>query len=103
VTEASLFPDLVGIGMPPAEQLSAGRRLTIRQHADIEAGRHPLTRDPVNSNGETCGTCVFRHPGRFPKCWWRPGETGPRPFISHGLATDCRASWPACKRWEAKS
>jgi hypothetical protein len=98
----SHFPDLEPTVLPPVEQLSAGRRLTRRQHADIERRIHPLTRERINTNGETCGSCVFRRPGRFPKCWWRPGETGGYPFITNGLATDCRASWPACKRWEAK-
>lgn len=73
---ASLFPDLVPVDLTPpetAEKLSAGRRLTLRQKADVERGRHPLTRGPLANNGETCGTCVHRvlshwHTRSYPKC-----------------------------------
>lgn len=116
--DAALFP-----GYEPPERpeldLSAGQRLTLRQSADIAAGRHPLTltytlvlplhpnadreRDATSGRSDplTCGSCVFRqrlghHDYAYPKCT-RPGAP-----ISHGPATDVRAWWPACTHYEAK-
>lgn len=96
----------------PASGLSAGRRLTLRQARDLEAGRHPLTRGPLHpdaapagdreSAGARCGTCRFRRAGTYPKCWhgWsgQQGEAPPR--LSHGPATDVRGWWPACRDYE---
>lgn len=90
----ALFP-----GYEPStdvEKLSAGQRLTLRQHSDIERGVHPLTKealpDPLPG---TCGDCVFRvqvHGGAkvYPKCF-RPGVRR-----SASVTTDVRAFWPAC-------
>jgi hypothetical protein len=97
----SLFPDLEPVPVVPApvaEKLSAGRRLTLRQKADIAAGRHPLLSGMrLADNGETCGTCVHRTPSRgehsWPKCEYR---------VTRGAASDCRAWWPACTAWTAK-
>ena len=81
----------------PAEKPeSYGRRLTARQHADVAAGRHPLTRGRALPELGTCGDCRFReligwHDRAYPKC-----QVGPR---SHGPATDVRAWWPACHRY----
>lgn len=103
MTTPSMFPDIAD--PPPGEpepKLSAGRRLTLRQRADIDRGIHPLTRDALAGNDETCGTCRFREPDHYPKCLWRqPGVSG-YPFHTFGAATDCRAWWPACNRWEPK-
>ncbi|MEU8023739.1 hypothetical protein AB0B88_16140 [Micromonospora haikouensis] len=98
---------------PPAP-LSAGRRLTLRQAATLDGGRHPLTRGPLHPDaapaddrrapGHRCGTCQHRRPvggtaRSYPKCWhgWsgRPEDTPPR--YSGGPATDVRAWWPACR------
>lgn len=111
---ASLFPDLVPVDLTPpetAEKLSAGRRLTLRQKADVERGRHPLTRGPLANNGETCGTCVHRvlshwHTRSYPKCALGiDPQTEPldrAPFAAHSSASDCRAWWPACRSWAPK-
>lgn len=93
----TMFPDLQPV--PPVERLSAGRALTVRQKADVAAGRHPLMRGlRLLGNGETCGSCAHRvtvHGGArdYPKCEFR---------VTHSAASDCRAWWPACSQWEAK-
>lgn len=114
MTEPMLFPDLVPVDLTPAdaaEKLSAGRRLTLRQKADVERGRHPLTRGRLADNGETCGTCVHRvlanwHNRTYAKCAQgiNPATTplDKAPFASHSQTTDCRAWWPACRDWQAK-
>lgn len=84
---------------PPA--LSAGARLTARQHALVERGIHPLTKEQARPDLGTCGTCVHRvqrggTATAYPKCD-HPGTP-----ISKGAATDVRASWPACHRHEAR-
>ena len=97
----SLFPDLepvVAIPVEVEEKLSAGRRLTLRQKADIAAGRHPLmTGLRLAGNGETCGSCINRTPSSgshsWPKCSLH---------VTGGPASDCRAWWPGCTAWTAK-
>ncbi len=92
---------------------SAGQRLTERQAQDVRKGHHPLTGGPLHDLADTtarkgdpaglayrCGTCVHRvslnHHGEYwPKC--------DLSTITHGQATDVRAWWPACPRWEAAS
>lgn len=80
----------------PVEQLSADRRRTIRQKADVERGIHPLTRGKARPDLGTCGDCAHRLASerRYPKC-----ELGPN---TRGAFTDVRAWWPACHRFEAK-
>jgi hypothetical protein len=105
MTDPSLFPDLVPVDpMPPAvvEKLSDGRRLTLRQKENIVRGRHPLAPDMwlLADNGETCGTCVHRirvdgGNREYPKC--------DLTTMSASASSDCRAWWPACTRWAAKS
>jgi hypothetical protein len=106
--------------------LSAGQRVTLRQRADVEAGRHPLTRgrlhplasrhrDPAapKSDPFTCGSCAFRqvvgyHGQSFPKCLWYPPagippETLPLdrfPRVAHSQQSDVRAWWPACPDYQ---
>jgi hypothetical protein len=99
----SLFPDLVPAVLPEPEALSADRRRTLRQRADIAAGRHPLrvgrlAGEGHPGSGHRCGDCAHRHPqrrgaGTYPKC--DLNDTG-------SAATDCRAWWPACTRWEPR-
>jgi hypothetical protein len=81
----------------PVEQLSYGRRLTIRRAADIAAGRHPVTGLPLLHEewGFTCGTCAHlivtaAFSRRYIKCELRD---------SGSEATDIRKSWPACARY----
>ena len=70
----TLFPDLVSVEPDPAPKVSADRKRTLRQHTDIAAGRHPLTRGPVRQpEGETCGSCAYRQHftngnRNWPKC-----------------------------------
>jgi hypothetical protein len=85
---------------PPAEpqpKVSADRRRTLRQRADIDHGIHPLIKLALANNGHTCGDCAHRvlagyHRRSYPKCeevrW------------THGAGSDCRAWWPACTKWE---
>jgi hypothetical protein len=70
----TLFPDLADPEPPaPVERLSTDRR-TLRQHAGLAAGRHPLTRGPVRQPaGETCGSYAYREMRNrgnrsYPKC-----------------------------------
>lgn len=107
--DEALFP---GYDPPPGEpvgDLSAGRRLTLRQAAQVAAGVHPLTRGPLHrlasrardatsprSDPFTCGSCWFREtwqPGanRYPKCLAYDGVR-----VTRGPASDVRAWWPAC-------
>ena len=89
--------------------LSADRRLTLRQQADIRKGTHPLTRGPLHEKASRdaaredggrlelrCGTCINRqqfrwHDKSYPKC-----VAHDRVFLKHSTATDVRGWWPAC-------
>jgi hypothetical protein len=79
-----------------AVRLSYGRRLTLRQKADVVRGVHPLTRGKARPDLGTCGDCVHRYligySGTYPKC-----ELGPN---THSQTTDVRRWWPACDRFE---
>ncbi len=116
MTEPSLFPDLEPVDHAPAESteiLSADRRRTLRQHADVERGYHPLTGGKLpaegeNGHGHTCGDCHLRvlvrwHNRTYAKCAFgidphtTPLDDAPR--ASHGAASDVRAWWPACRDW----
>lgn len=98
-----------GYEPPATEHLSADRRRTQRQHADVERGVHPLMRTPLHPDAPTdvkptdgrrpvtCGTCTHRslevpHFQGWPKC-----GVGP---VSRSAATDVRAWWPACPQFE---
>lgn len=99
--QASLFPDLQPTELEPVERLSPDRRRTRRQRDAIAAGRHPLTGGPINHAG-TCGTCQHRMAGgqdRYPKCLLK-GPDDRYLYVTSGAATDCRAWWPACDRFE---
>lgn len=82
----------------PAEKVPYGRRLTLRQRADVARGVHPLTRTKARPDLGTCGDCAHRvliytnGNRRWPKCDLRE--------ITHGPGSDCRAWWPACDRFE---
>lgn len=105
MTAMSLFPDLAPVPVPdaePVEKLSADRRRTLRQRADIQRGRHPLTGSRLNPDPDaTCGNCRFRivyghHNRSYPKCTYGDGM----PRASHSAASDVRAWWPACRDHE---
>ena len=96
----------------PVEKLSAGRRLTLRQRTQVEAGVHPLTGGKTHPEWGTCGDCRFRkivqyRSGRWPKCVWTPpgwsaedAEMKAPPRATHGSASDVRAWWPACSDFD---
>lgn len=103
---------------PPTEPpLTAQRRLTLRQKADVAAGVHPLTHTPLHPSASrdavpgqsgpfTCGACVFRAPGGphdYPKCLL-PGPDGHpiRARLSHSATTDVRGWWPACGDYQPR-
>lgn len=112
-------PLFAGYDPPPQPHkdpaLSAGRRLTLRQAADILAERHPLTRGPLHPDADrgatrddgpkrpfTCGTCVHRelflwHNTTYPKC-----VAHNRAYMTHCQTTDVRAWWPACPQYQAE-
>ncbi len=105
--EPTLFGDAAVPAGPTADNLSAGQRLTLRQRRDVTAGVHPLMGGQLHERADrtvkasdpknlpyTCGSCVNRDAHGYPSC-----IIGPR---SHGPATDVRAWWPACPRYEAK-
>lgn len=102
-------------GYEPVEavpSMSADRRRTQRQAANVAAGIHPLTggvlhplasrhrdADAPKDDPFTCGSCWFRdvlryHGRSYAKCTADDGR-----HISHSAATDVRAWWPACPRY----
>lgn len=91
---------------PPRPDLSADRRRTLRQAADIAGGRHPLMTGPLHPQADRsahrddgkalpfrCGSCVHRVVGawEFLKC--------DLTTMSHCAASDVRAWWPACPKY----
>jgi hypothetical protein len=89
----------------PEPKLSADQRRTLRQQRDIANGQHPLLARLRGYTGSararpdlgTCGDCRFRqlfdwHNRRYAKCTFGGEERR----LTHGAATDVRASWPAC-------
>lgn len=106
MNEPTLFEGYEPVPPDPVEKLSAGRRLTIRQREAVEAGIHPLTKDRTRPDLGTCGDCRFRSTNySYPKCTYGmtyspSGVPRGGIYMTHGPATDCRAWWPACKRFE---
>lgn len=102
MSEETLFPGYVPAFpmpmMPPG--LSADRKRTLRQRADVARGVHPLVGGPLTTIPEArCGNCthlftVQHHDRRYLKCTVR-GD-------SSSAASDARRWWPGCTRWEAK-
>jgi hypothetical protein len=122
VTEPTLF-DMDPL--PSVKGLSADRRRTLRQAMAISQGIHPLglvfsgtwmhpqasrqakATDPKDLPFR-CGSCRWRElwsvgSRTVPKCSWtnesptdaHPDRGGPV-RLSHSVATDVRAWWPAC-------
>lgn len=84
-------------GRRDRDGLSDGQRLTRRQHADIAAGKHPLTGEPARPDLGTCGGCIHRVlEWRYPNC------DHPETPSTRSAATDVRAFWPACHRFTPK-
>ena len=79
--------------------LSPDRRRTMRQRRDVAEGRHPLMGGPTRPDLGTCGDCVHRvligrGNGTYPKC--------DATTMSGSAASDVRAWWPACGRFDAR-
>lgn len=101
MSEESAFPHTgFHTGTQPGEKLSADRRRTLRQRAQVAAGIHPLTGGRARPDLGTCGGCAHRlllgwHDRAWPKCVARDGL-----YVTHGAASDVRRWWPACDRFE---
>ena len=85
--------------LAPLKQLSAGRKLTIRNNQKLADGTHPATGRPLlvlwdkTLDVPTCGDCQHlivrgEEHRRFFKC----GKVQ----MTFGPATDIRKSWRAC-------
>lgn len=93
----------MGLDVPvvPVVVLSADQRRTIAQRAMLAQGRHPANGLPIITTGQTCNDCVnltryLHHNRTYLKCpEHRLGE-------SHSAASDVRASWPACTKFQPK-
>jgi len=120
VAELALF-DMEHTAVEPEEKLSADRRRTVRQMEALQRRRHPLglafgfpmplhpgapPADNRDAPGPRCGDCRFiarvgHHDKTYLKCV-RPSANGSNDwsYVTNGAATDLRAWWPACARWE---
>lgn len=94
--------DVPAVEVPVDEPLSADRRRTLRQRADLEAGRHPATGLPLlDRPNTTCGTCEHAHRyGWHKRSFWKCARH--RLGESHCAASDIRVSWPACTSYEER-
>jgi len=106
----------------PGPKLSGDRRRTLRQAQALANGRHPLAlvhgtplrlhpdappADDRKAPGPRCGGCTFieRQDGWLKCTRGRSGEIYTKtfrrgPYETHGAATDIRAWWPGCEKWE---
>jgi hypothetical protein len=111
--------DMAPVVREPEEKLSADRRRTIRQAQALARRRHPLglafgipvplhadapPADNRDAPGPRCGDClhiarVGYHDSSYLKCT-RGGSSWP--WVTHGAATDLRAWWPGCEKWQAR-
>lgn len=121
--EPTLFDmDPAAAGVEP--KLSDGRRRTIRQAQAMAHGSHPLAllgshlrlhpdappADDRKAPGPRCGGCVFivANAWDYLKCTrGRAGEIGTPsfrsgPYETRGAATELRAWWPGCERFEER-
>jgi hypothetical protein len=126
MAEPTLF-DMVPVpAAEPEPKLGTDARRTLRQAQAMANGRHPLglvhgtpirlhpDAPPVEDRkapGPRCGGCAFieRNAWGYLKCIrGQSGEIGTPsfrrgPYETHGGATDLRAWWPGCERWEAST
>jgi hypothetical protein len=105
----------------PAPAVPRGERQRARFRGAIAVGMHPLSltvspylrlhpdaQREIGGTGPRCGGCRFRvsvggHARSFPKCMWPEPDLRRRvnrDRFTHGPATDCRASWPACTDYQ---
>lgn len=121
MNDAGLF-NVAPVVPEPAEKLSGDRRRTRRQAEALAHGRHPLglvlgctirlhpDAAPAGDRtapGLRCGSCRFRellpyHSRPFPKCTVGHIEGRANPRITHGVGTDIRRWWPACRDYEPR-
>jgi len=78
---------------PTEAKLSPDQRRTIRHHAAIADGRHPMMGGPVNLE-HTCGDCAHHFSHTRNRTWHKCDLNA-----THGAGTDIRVSWPACTKW----
>jgi hypothetical protein len=120
VSEPTLFDMDPVAAAEPESKLSDGRRRTLRQFAELLTGTHPVTHLPLHPDappaddrkaaGPRCGGCAFivRNERDYLKCiQGRTGEIGTPtfrggPYETHGAASDLRAWFPACLRFEPR-
>jgi hypothetical protein len=114
MTEVDLFGEPVEperLDRTSGSGRSDGRKRTERQEALVRAGQHPLMTGPLHELADPtamrddgknlpyrCGSCIHRITVRgnakdYPKC--------DLTTMSHSEASDVRAWWPACVRYEA--
>src|SRR5882672_855954 len=90
------MPRLVFGESPPPPAIANKAPWRVRHAANLAAGVHPLTLQPLKTDGTTCGNCLhmvrLKYAGTYSKC-----TKGP---LTHGPATDCRKRWPACALYE---
>lgn len=125
MSEPTLF-DLDPVPPPePAPRLGADARRTLRRAQAMASGLHPLSllhgitlrlhpaAPPAGDRkapGPRCGNCLFSGVNGWGYIKCTRGRTGEictpsyrsGPYETHGGATDLRAWWPACDRWEAR-
>ena len=70
-----------------------------RHAALLDQGLHPMTGKRLRSAGGTCGQCAHLRRLQYAKIY-RKCELAVS--LTHGPATDCRTSWPACELFEER-
>lgn len=111
-----LFEGFVPPNAPEAEKLSADQRRTQRQARDIANGVHPLTRWRLHPEADrtrtresgardpfTCGTCRLRAIYTWRSKSYAKCEVDGGVMATHSAASDVRAWWPACLKYEPTS
>ena len=102
MTDATLFDP--GPPLPdPLDGLSAGQRLTLRNHQLLAEGTHPATHTATRPDLGRCGDCahaIIEHHGGSARAWWKCELH--RLGRSHSAASDIRVGWPACARFEPR-
>jgi hypothetical protein len=92
-TQLSMMPDVV-----PHSEVVGGEPLAIVAPAQLPQRMQAMHRCYGTTRGQKCGTCrrflTKRLGGTYHKCALNRQSSGP--------ATDWRANWLACGKWEAR-